>query len=108
MTPGPDTKAIGERLAKLRLAHHRTSQEALAHLAGVTRNTIISWESGATMPRVDQAWVIAELFGITVDDLIGFVNQPTAEADTRRVVEKASGVAGTTGQPQQSSRGQAQ
>ncbi len=47
------------------------SQDKLSKLAGVTYNTIIKIESGATLnPRVDTLRLIAEGLGVTVDNLI--------------------------------------
>ena len=47
------------------------SQDKLSKLAGVTYNTIIKIESGATLnPRVDTLRLIAKGLGVTVDDLL--------------------------------------
>jgi len=47
------------------------SQDKLSKLAGVTYNTIIKIESGATLnPRVDTLRLIAKALGVGVDDLI--------------------------------------
>ena len=47
------------------------SQVKLSKLAGVTYNTIIKIESGATKnPRVETLRLIAKGLGVTVDDLL--------------------------------------
>ena len=47
------------------------SQDKLSKLAGITYNTIIKIESGATLnPRVDTLRLIAKGLGVTVDNLI--------------------------------------
>ena len=47
------------------------SQDKLYKLAGVTYNTIIKIESGATLnPRVDTLRLIAKALGVTVDSLL--------------------------------------
>lgn len=47
------------------------SQDKLYKLAGVTNNTIIKIESGATSnPRVDNLRLIAVGLGVTVDHLL--------------------------------------
>jgi len=47
------------------------SQDKLSKLAGVTYNTIIKIESGATLnPRVDTLRLIAKALGVTVDSLL--------------------------------------
>ncbi|MFA4818724.1 MAG: helix-turn-helix transcriptional regulator [Patescibacteria group bacterium] len=47
------------------------SQDKLSKLSGVTYNTIIKIESGATTnPRVDTLQLIAKGLGVTVDTLL--------------------------------------
>jgi len=47
------------------------SQDKLSKLAGVTYNTIIKIESGATLnPRVETLRLIAKGLGVTVDSLL--------------------------------------
>jgi len=47
------------------------SQDKLSKLAGVTYNTIIKIESGATLnPRVDTLRLIAKALSVTVDSLL--------------------------------------
>ena len=47
------------------------SQDKLSKLAGVTYNTIIKIESGATLnPRVDTLRLIAKALDVTVDSLL--------------------------------------
>ena len=47
------------------------SQDKLSKLAGVTYNTVIKIESGATLnPRVDTLRLIAKALGVTVDSLL--------------------------------------
>ncbi|WP_255417921.1 helix-turn-helix transcriptional regulator [Gordonibacter sp. 28C] len=45
------------------------SQSALAELAGVTRQTVISLEKGSYVPSLLFAMNLAEIFGVTVEDL---------------------------------------
>ena len=47
------------------------SQDKLSKLAGVTYNTIIKIESGATLnPRVETLRLIAKVLDVTVDSLL--------------------------------------
>lgn len=47
------------------------SQDKLSKLAGVTYNTIIKIESGATLnPRVETLRLIAKALNVTVDSLL--------------------------------------
>lgn len=61
---------LGDKILELRKKSN-LSQETLAEKVGVTRQTISKWELGDTYPDIKQASKIAELFEITLDELIG-------------------------------------
>lgn len=70
---------FGERLRELRLKRGLT-QEALAKRLGFVKSTISQWESGNRVPSEDVLRQIAEIFGVSVDYLIGYSDIPdTAE-----------------------------
>ena len=60
----------GENIKKLRTGHNMTQQQ-LADALSVSRSTIASYESGRTQPDVETLKQLANLFHITVDELIG-------------------------------------
>ena len=62
---------IAENILTTRLSLHMT-QEQLAEAAGVSRQTVAKWESGATAPDLEHAAAIAEAFGTTLDALVSF------------------------------------
>lgn len=47
------------------------SQETLAKRIGVSRMTVSSWEVGATEPSVTTCVHLADLFGVSLDELVG-------------------------------------
>ncbi len=59
----------GDKIAKLRRENNYT-QEQLAYIFGVSRQSISKWESGATYPEVDKLIRMGELFGCTMDYLL--------------------------------------
>lgn len=59
---------IGKNIAELRKNSGMT-QEQLAETLGVTSQTISKWENEVTMPDIMLLPVIADCFGITVDEL---------------------------------------
>lgn len=61
---------LGERLRELRKMHGY-SQEQMARKLHVTQGAVSQWENGLTVPAADQLLAIAELYGITVDALLG-------------------------------------
>ena len=59
------------------------TQEQLAMLLGVSRQSISKWESEKAYPEMDKLLTICDLFGCTLDDLVlGDVNQPGSGAET--------------------------
>ncbi len=48
------------------------SQEKAAEAAGVTRQALAKWESGETTPDILHCDALAELYGVSLDDLLHF------------------------------------
>ena len=63
----------GERLEELRKDKHMT-QKQLAELLGVNEKTISSYERNEIAPKISKLIKISEIFDITPDYLLGFVN----------------------------------
>jgi transcriptional regulator with XRE-family HTH domain len=60
--------SIGERIKELR-KQKGLAQWELAEEIGSAQNTISSWETDRTEPTVFNCIVIADYFGITLDEL---------------------------------------
>ena len=60
---------VGERIQKYR-KQRNMSQEELAVLLNVSRQTVSKWETGDTVPDVYNAVALAQLFHITLDGLV--------------------------------------
>ena len=60
---------IAEKLIHLRIVNN-ISQEKLATLLNVSRQSVSKWESGESLPQVDKVIEICELFKITADELL--------------------------------------
>lgn len=60
---------IGEFLAILRKSKGMTQQEA-ANWLGVSNKTVSSWETGASCPDISMLPALAELYGVTCDELL--------------------------------------
>lgn len=60
---------IGERLLKLR-KEKNISQEELANVLDVSRQTVSKWETDQTTPDFDKIIPLCEYFGITSDELL--------------------------------------
>ncbi len=59
------------KMKELRTARGLT-QEQLAELIGVTRNTIISMEKGKYCPSIKLGFRIANVFGVGIDDVFTY------------------------------------
>lgn len=60
---------FGEKLAKLRKEHNYT-QEQLADLLGVSRQSISKWESDIAYPETDKLIELGKLFDCSMDYLL--------------------------------------
>lgn len=47
------------------------SQEDLARMVGVERSTVTKWESGQNAPALPTLAKLADVLGVSVDDLLG-------------------------------------
>lgn len=47
------------------------SQEFVARMMEVSRQTVVSWENGKSVPSADKAIRLARMFGVTVEELMG-------------------------------------
>ena len=46
------------------------SQEQIAEKINISRQAYAKWESGATVPDIDKAAALAEVYGVTLDSLM--------------------------------------
>ena len=53
-------------------AEHEMTQEQLAELVGVTRNTIISMEKNKYCPSLKLAYRISRIFSVGIDDVFTY------------------------------------
>ena len=60
---------IGEKITHLRVANDM-SQEKLASLLNVSRQSISKWESGESLPQIENVLELAQLFKISTDELL--------------------------------------
>ena len=59
---------FNEKLQKLR-KEKKYSQEELADMLDVTRQSVSKWESGQTYPEMDKLLAICKIFGCTLEEL---------------------------------------
>ena len=61
---------LADRLVELR-KQNKLSQEALAEKLGLSRQAISKWERAEASPDTDNLIALAELYGISLDELLG-------------------------------------
>ena len=59
---------FGKKLSELR-KQNGISQEKLAEMVGVSRQAVTKWESGKSNPDTENLFRLAEIFGISLDEL---------------------------------------
>ena len=62
---------ISENLYSLRKLNKLT-QEEVAEKIGVSRQAVAKWENGETLPDIEKCSLLAELYDVTIDDLINY------------------------------------
>lgn len=62
---------LSENLYKLRKLH-KLSQEEVADKIGVSRQAVAKWESGDTLPDIQNCSSLARLYEVSLDDLVNF------------------------------------
>jgi transcriptional regulator with XRE-family HTH domain len=70
------SKTIAERIRELRMLRGLT-QEDVAEALGCHESAVSRWESASRMPPCTDVLAMAELFKVSVDDLLGRRDQPT-------------------------------
>ena len=60
-----------ENLVRLRKINQMT-QEDVAEAVGVSRQAVAKWESGESIPDLEKCKLLAELFGVSLDDLANY------------------------------------
>ena len=68
---------LSNNLRRLRFENDQMTQQQLADKAGVTRQTIIAIESGRYAPSLPLAFKIARTFGISIEDVFQYENEPS-------------------------------
>ena len=68
---GKERRMFRDNLIHLRKMKKMT-QEGIAEKVGVTRQAVAKWEAGETVPDLEKCRLLAELFGVSLDDLANY------------------------------------
>ena len=94
---------IGEFLSILRKSKGLTQQE-VADALGVSNKTVSSWETGASCPDIGMLHAIAELFGVTCDELLRGAQPYAATTRVNKRYHSRSGIVRAAGNGGQKKR----
>lgn len=73
-------ETIANRLLQLR-KEHGLSQEELAEQLKVSRQAVSKWERGDALPDLENLILLSELYGTSLDLLVGRQSRPAAEGE---------------------------
>lgn len=62
---------FADNLVELR-KFHNMSQEELAEMIGVSRQTLSKYETGESLPDIEKSMALANAFNVSVDDLVNY------------------------------------
>ncbi|MCP4644879.1 MAG: helix-turn-helix transcriptional regulator [bacterium] len=65
-------EGLTNSLRRFRFEHGEMTQQALAEVVGVSRQTINAIEGGKYAPSLPLAFQLARAFGVTIEDLFHF------------------------------------
>ena len=63
-----------DNLITLRKMKNMT-QEDIADIVGVSRQSVAKWETGETVPDLDKCKILAEIFKVSLDDLANYESE---------------------------------
>jgi putative transcriptional regulator len=75
-----ETNELKNNIRKLRFEKGEMTQQHLADLAGVTRQTIIAMEQGKYAPSLPLAFKIARAFGVTIEAVFQYTPESPAQS----------------------------
>ena len=65
-----DMQKIGKKIVSLRKQKNMTQME-LADRMGISFQAVSNWERGNSMPDISKLPELAEIFGVSLDELLG-------------------------------------
>lgn len=68
--PGLNMERTGQNIARLRKKHGLSVKEVAEKLMLSSTQTVYQWESGQTLPSVDNLVLLAHVFEVSVDELL--------------------------------------
>ena len=73
--------SFADNLMELRKLNN-LSQEEIAEKIGVSRQTLSKYETGESLPDIKRCKMLADLFGVSMDDLISYEKNDSEKNDS--------------------------
>ena len=70
-----EKRMFKDNLISLRKIQQYMSQEELADRLMVSRQTVSKYETGESLPDIEKCKALADIFGVTLDDLVNYKNE---------------------------------
>ena len=96
-------ESIGSTIMRLRKEHGMT-QDQLAGALGITFQAVSKWENGISSPDISTLPLLADLFGVSVDQLLGREELPPAEKRMSALTPASTGPEREDAQPEDTRR----
>ena len=87
---------IDQKIVQLRMSKG-LSQEQLAEMLGVSRQSVSKWEMGQALPQIDKVLQLAEIFNVSTDELL-YEKMNISALSTERKKNKYFGTDGFRGE----------
>lgn len=73
--------------SKLKIFRKRNgfTQEEIAEKLGVSRQLVAKWEHGETMPDIESCVKLADLYGVTIDNLVRNIKENEINDDGKHI-----------------------
>lgn len=81
---------INERLRELRIKFGYT-QNQISRMLNIDRSTYAYYETGKTRPDVTSLILLAKIYGVSLDELLGDESEPKSVSDRRLVTDYVRG-----------------
>lgn len=75
---------FNEKLQDLR-RERGLSQENLADIMGVSRQSVAKWESGSNYPEVDKLIELSNIFGVSIDKLLKNIEDECSKKESKKL-----------------------
>lgn len=76
--PVLDIKATGQRIKQLRVEQGLRVEDISSYMGFESAQAVYKWQSGKSLPTVDNLFALSRLFGVSIDEILVEVCNKTA------------------------------